>query len=376
MLAAAVTAFLAVSVVAAGGEARAQEEPVEGKDLPRGFSQGKVAGGLSEPTAMAFAPDGRVFVAEQDGRLRVVKNGRLLKRPFVRVATDSRGERGLIGVAVDPDFSRNGYVYLHYTHPGPVVHNRVVRFTARGDTAKPGSRRTIFQMNPLSSAQNHNGGAIHFGAGGKLFVAVGDNANGSNAQTLANLKGKMLRINKDGSIPGDNPFAGRARGKNRAIWALGLRNPFTFGVARGTGKVFINDVGQQTWEEINRGERGANYGWPRFEGPERNRAFAPPVFAYRHSGPKNTSGCAIAGGDFYDPPNPDFPRAYRGDYFFADLCNGWIRKRDAGTGNVRLFATTQPRTVDVRSANDGGLYYLSRGEGASGGVLVRIGYRR
>lgn len=176
--------------------------------------------GLSSPTAMEIAPDGRVFVCEQGGALRVVKNGALLSTPFLTVSTDAAGERGLLGIAFDPAFASNGHLYLYYTVPTAPVHNRVSRFTANGDVVAPGSEVVILELENLSTATNHNGGAIHFGPDGKLYVAVGENANGSNSQTLANRLGKMLRINSDGSIPSDNPFFLAATGANRAIWAL------------------------------------------------------------------------------------------------------------------------------------------------------------
>jgi glucose/arabinose dehydrogenase len=175
---------------------------------------------------MEFAPDGRLLVCQQGGSLRVIKNGALLATPFLTVTTDSSGERGLLGVAFDPGFAVNQWVYIYYTVPGSPAHNRVSRFTANGDVASPGET-VILELNNLSSANNHNGGAIHFGLDGKLYVAVGENANGANAQTLANLLGKILRINGDGSIPTNNPFYNVATGVNRAIWALGLRNPYT-----------------------------------------------------------------------------------------------------------------------------------------------------
>jgi glucose/arabinose dehydrogenase len=308
---------------------------------------------------MAFAPDGRLFVCEQGGGLRVVKNGALLATPFVTLSVDSRGERGLLGVAFDPNFAVNQFVYVYYTATTPVIHNRVSRFTASGDVALPGSETVILELDPLS-ATNHNGGAIHFGADGKLYVAVGDNAVGSNAQTLANRHGKMLRIDPSGSIPADNPFHGSAFGANRAIWALGLRNPFSFAVQPGTGRLFINDVGQNTWEEINDGIAGSNYGWPATEGPTSNPAFRGPLHAYNHA----DGGCAITGGAFYNPPTVQFPGDHVGDYFFPDLCGGWIRRFDPATGAVTGFATGIGAPVDVKVASDGSLYYLSIATGA------------
>src|SRR4051812_15908518 len=229
--------------------------------LPAGFMETQVAGGLNNPTAMAFAPDGRIFVCEQGGQLRVVKNNALLAAPFLTVTVDSAGERGLLGITFDPNFSTNGFVYIYYTATTPAVHNRVSRFTASRDTAVPGSEVVLLELNNLSGATNHNGGAIHFGPDGKLYIATGENANGANSQTLNNLLGKMLRINADGTIPHDNPFFSTATGNNRAIWALGLRNPYTFAFQPGTGRMFINDVGQNLTEEINEGLAGSNYGW-------------------------------------------------------------------------------------------------------------------
>ncbi|HYG82020.1 MAG TPA: PQQ-dependent sugar dehydrogenase, partial [Pyrinomonadaceae bacterium] len=174
--------------------------------LPAGFAEPLVAGGLSSPTAMAFAPDGRLFVCQQGGQLRVIKNGTLLATPFLTVTTDASGERGLLGVALDPNFSTNHFVYIYYTVPSSPRHNRVSRFTAGGDVAVAGSEVVILELDNLSGATNHNGGAIHFGPDGKLYIAVGENATPSNAQTLSNLHGKILRINADGTIPADNPF--------------------------------------------------------------------------------------------------------------------------------------------------------------------------
>jgi glucose/arabinose dehydrogenase len=331
--------------------------------LPAGFTETLVAGGITNPTAMAFAPDGRLFVCQQGGQLRVIKNGALLASPFLTVNVDSSGERGLLGVAFDPNFSINGFVYIYYTTATAPQHNRVSRFTANGDVAVAGSEVFIFDLNNLSSATNHNGGAIHFGPDGKLYIAVGENANGANSQTLNNLLGKILRINSDGTIPSDNPFFNVASGANRAIWALGLRNPFTFDFQSGTGRMFINDVGQNVWEEINDGIAGSNYGWPTTEGPTSNLNFRGPIFAYQH-GTGSITGCAITGGAFYNPSNVQFPNTYVGSYFFADLCSGWIKNLDPLSNTVTDFATGISQPVDLKVGPDGNLYYLARGSGA------------
>jgi glucose/arabinose dehydrogenase len=146
--------------------------------LPAGFSETLVAQGLSRPTAMQFAPDGRLFVCEQGGRLRVIDNGVLLTTPFVSVTVDSAGGRGLLGMAFDPNFATNQFVYVYYTATTPTVHNRISRFVANGTIAVPGSETIIFELDDLSGALINNGGALSFGHDGKLYAAVGDTLNG------------------------------------------------------------------------------------------------------------------------------------------------------------------------------------------------------
>ncbi|HEX3145964.1 MAG TPA: PQQ-dependent sugar dehydrogenase [Pyrinomonadaceae bacterium] len=333
--------------------------------LPAGFAETQIAGGLSSPSAMEIAPDGRIFVCLQGGQLRVIKNGSLLATPFVSLTVDSSGERGLLGIAFDPNFATNHFVYVYYTVPGAPAHNRVSRFTANGDVALAGSEFVLVDLDNLSSAGNHNGGAIHFGPDGKLYVAVGENANAANAQTLNNRLGKVLRINSDGSIPGDNPFFNTASGANRSIWAMGLRNPFTFAFQPGTGRMFINDVGETKWEEINDGIAGSNYGWSLCEGAcsPPNANFRDPLFQYAH-GSTAVEGCAIVGAGFYNPATVQFPTSYVGKYFFGDLCNGWIRLFDPSNKTATGFATGISTLVDIKIANDGSLYYLAIGSAA------------
>ena len=327
--------------------------------LPTGFTETQISG-ISSPTAMEIAPDGRIFVCQQNGQLRVIKNGALLPTPFVTISVDPAGERGLLGVAFDPNFASNNFIYVYYTVSTSPRHNRVSRFNANGDVGVANSEFILLELDNLTTATNHNGGAIHFGPDGKLYVAVGENATSSNAQSFNNMLGKILRINADGSIPTDNPFFNTTSGNNRSIWALGLRNPFTFTFQPGTGRMFINDVGQNTWEEINDGIAGSNYGWPTTEGATSNPAFRSPLFSYGHgTGP--TTGCAIAGGAFYNPTTVNFPSSYVGKYFFADLCSGWIRTFDPANGNAAAFASGIGQPVDLKVTSDGSLYYLSIG---------------
>ena len=327
-----------------------------------------ITSALTRPTAMAVAPDGRLFVAEQDGALRVIKNGALLPTPFLSVQVTPTNERGLLGVTFDPNFETNRFVYIYYTAATTPVVNRVSRFTAsqsNPDVAQAGSE--TFILNPIPSETGwHNGGAIHFGPDGKLYVAVGEGHHGDNAQSLTTLSGKLLRLNADGTIPTDNPFYGQTTGTNRAIWSLGLRNPFTFDIEDATGRIFINDVGENAYEEINEAwagpnngsNAGFNFGWPATEGPHSNPAYKNPFHYYAQAG----GDCAITGGSFYDPAVVNFPAEYVGDYFFADYCSGWIKAIDLATKQVTTFLTADGTRdpVDVKVAEDGSLYYVAR----------------
>ena len=328
--------------------------------------------GLSSATAFAQAPDGRVFVAQQGGALRVVKNSVLLATPFLSLTVDGNGERGLLGVAFHPAFANNGYVYVYYTTAENGTHNRISRFTAstaNADLVQAGSEIKLVDLPALSSATNHNGGALHFGVDGKLYVGVGDNANSANSPDLTTALGKMLRFNDDGSIPTDNPHYATQTGLARAIWARGLRNPFTFAVQPVTGRIHINDVGQDTWEEINLGAPGADYGWPASEGPNNvTGTRTGPLFTYKHSaaapagsGPGGFFvGFAIAGGAFY-PATGALPAPWKGSYFFADYVNRFIAAVDMANGNAAYaFGSVSGNPVDLLAAADGSLLVLTR----------------
>ena len=344
---------------------------VNAQNFPTGFNQVQVANGISNPTVLAFAPDGRIFVGEQGGALRVIKNGSLLSTPFVSLSVNSSGERGLIGIALDPDFSANGYVYLYYTLANG-SRNRISRFTANGDVAVAGSEVVLLNLDPLSSATNHNGGAMNFGPDGKLYVAIGENANTSHAQNLDTYHGKLLRINPDGSVPAGNPYPTGTE-QRRRVWSYGLRNPYTFAIQPGTGRIFLNDVGQNTWEEIDDATTGGlNFGWPDTEGPTTAPGVASPVFSYQH-GSGDGRGCAITGGTFFNPTSSNYPASYTGKYFYQDLCNQWINYIDvSGSTAVRSpFATSLPgNAVGLTTGLDGNLYYLSR----SAGALYKVVY--
>jgi len=325
--------------------------------LPPGFKAEVVATGLTGATALEIAADGRIFLCEQTGALRVVKNGKLLAEPFVKLAVDATWERGLIGVTVAPDFPKTPQVFVCYVAGKPYPHHVVSRFTAAGDRAVPGSERILLEGDNQRKLggdvpAGHQGGALHFGRDGKLYIAIGEQTAGKPAQDLYSLLGKLLRINPDGSIPDDNPFVSRTKGKYRALWALGLRNPFTFAVQPETGRLFINDVGGIA-EEINEGKAGANYGWPTVEhGPTKDPRFQGPIHHY-------PTAC-IAGGAFA-PADLRWPADYCGQYFFGDFNHGWIKMIDpAKPALAKPFATGLRRPVDLRFAADGSLYVLLR----------------
>lgn len=357
------TLFLALLMAAAG--------VVNAQTFPANFSQVSVATGISNPTVLAFAPDGRIFVAQQNGALIVIKNGVKLSTPAIQLTVNSSGERGLIGIALHPGFSTNGFVYLYYTLSNG-SRNRVSRFTMSGDVITPSSEVVILDLDPLSSATNHNGGAMHF-KDDKLYIAIGENANRANAQNLDTYHGKILRVNADGSAPADNPFnAAGVSEQRKRIWAYGLRNPYTFDVQPQTGRIFVNDVGEQTWEEINDATTGGrNFGWPATEGATTNPSYTTPVFSYQH-GSGDGRGCAITGGVFFNPASTNYPASFSGKYFYQDLCNAWINYIDVSSGAVRsAFATGLPgQSLAIDVGTDGNLYYLSR----SAGALYRIIY--
>ena len=355
-------------------------EPDCARALPQGFRDDLVTGGLTAPTAMAFLPDGRIIVTEQGGRARLVVEDVLLATPLATLPVDAQGERGLVGVAVHPNFASNGWVYFYHTvaataDPPAAAHNRVTRFVVVDDRVDPGSARTILVLDDLSSRTNHNGGALAFGKDAKLYVAVGDARTSANAQSLTTRHGKILRVDADGGIPDDNPtafagIAGTTEGAGRAIWAVGLRNPFRLAIHPHTGRIFVNDVGENRFEEINEGRAGANYGWPASEGPTSLPGYDGPVAAYGHNGGQPT-GCAITGGAFYDVDPDGFPAEFNDKYYFVDYCADWIRFVDPGNpGTSTLFHSGLDAPVDLGAGPDGALYYLQAGNGQ----LRRIRY--
>ncbi len=260
----------------------------EAASVPVGFTDKQVAGGLTSPSAMTAMPDGRVLVAQQNGVIKMIKADTLLGADFYTVPNvDSFAERGCLGITTDPNFASNGFVYLYCTiTDGINSHNRILRVTEAGDVAVGGSERTILDLPDIPAGTRFfMGGALRFGADGKLYVAVGkhaDPASSMNSQDITNPFGKVLRINPDGTVPSDNPFF-NTPGAYQVNFSTGLRNHFSIDVQSGTGLMYISDVGESSWEEINKGIAGANYGWPIAEGNSSDSRFINPEYAYSHS---------------------------------------------------------------------------------------------
>ena len=328
-----------------------------GVQLPAGFAVETIATGLTGATALEVTRDGRVLVCEQTGTLRVVRDGKLLPTPALTLPVEANWERGLIGVTVDPDFARTPFVYVCYVAKEPYPHHRISRFTLTGDVADPASEQLLLEGDDQRKLggnvpAGHQGGALHFGPDGKLYIAIGEQTAGTPSQRLDTFQGKLLRINRDGSIPDGNPFVLQTGGKYRSIWAIGLRNPFTFAIRPTNGDMCINDIGGDKFEEINLGKAGANYGWPLAEGPSDDARFTSPLHWY-----KAASAC---GGDFVSTDSP-WPAEYHGRYVFADFIHGWIRTLDVQhPEEVKPFAAGLRNPVDLRFAPDGSLYVLLR----------------
>jgi putative heme-binding domain-containing protein len=347
--------------------------------VPDEFEVRVIATGLTGCTALETLPDGRILVCQQTGELRVVKAGQLLPTPLLELEVDDTWERGLIGVTVDPQFPDVPYVYACYVARDPFPHHRISRFTAVGDVAKPSSEIILLRGDDQRKLggnvpAGHQGGGLHFGADGRLYVGIGEQTAEMPAQALDSLLGKILRINPDGTIPQDNPWVGQTSGKYCSIWARGLRNPFTFAVEPVSGQLFINDVGGQ-FEEINRGVAGANYGWPiANHGPNENQELEDPIHYYPEA--------SISGGAFPRPDTP-WPDQYRHRYFFADFVLGTLNVLDPrNPGDVSTFAAGLRRPVDLRFGSDHCLYVLLRNAWVRDdkfanetGSLLRIEYR-
>lgn len=327
--------------------------------LVEGFAVDTYAEGLVSPTALEFAPDGRLFIAQKDGAVRLVEAGRLQEAPVLDLVVWNFGECGLLGLALDPGFTINHYVYLFAT----VSHEeqQIIRFTERDGRAQD---VVVIRPHLPTTGGFHNGGGLKFGPDGKLYFSIGDNISPANAQNLTTLAGKVCRINSDGSTPDDNPFR-TPNGEPRAIFALGLRNPFRFCFAP-DGRLFVLDVGSNgdaRREEINLLRAGDNAGWSVVEGipsPPRPE-FVLPIWAYRDGGACPT-GAAYYTGDH-------FPEAYRGDLFHLEYTLNLLYRLDLD-GDVAVAHQAVARVdggpTDLVQGPDGALFWTELNTGRVG----------
>jgi glucose/arabinose dehydrogenase len=344
----------------------------------------RVASGLRSPVDLqAAAGDCRLFVVEQGGRIRVIRDGAVASASFLDVASrlSSGGERGLLGLAFHPRYAENRRLFVYYTNPGGDLH--ISEFRASGaDAADPGSEKLLLLIRHPTFG-NHNGGGIAFGPDGFLYLGVGDGGSGGdpsgNGQNLGTHLGKLLRIDVDAAspyaVPRDNPFVSRS-GALPEIWAFGLRNPWRFAFDRVTGDVIIGDVGQNAVEEIDLGARrgGENFGWNVMEGTScfrpssgcNSAGLVGPIAEYRHP-----DGCSVTGGVVYRGGRMPF---LQGTYFYSDYCRPFVRsfrvaggaavdRRDltsqlgAGLDSVSSFGTDTDGEVYIVD-HDGEIYRI------------------
>ena len=340
-----------------------------------------LATGLSSPVFAIGARDGsgRVFIVEKTGKIRIQKSGKVLKTPFLDISSSvSRGsEQGLLGLAFHPNFKSNGKLYVNFTRlDGATVIREYRVSTTNPNVVVPSSKRLLLRI--AQPYANHNGGGIAFGPDGYLYIGMGDGGAGGDpqnrAQNLASLLGKMLRIDVNGTsgsrpyrIPASNPFVGKAGFDG--IWQYGLRNPWRWSFDRATGALWIGDLGQENWEEIDRvaktssgAGKGLNWGWDILEGFHcypasvsscNTSGKASPLLEYPHSG----SRCAVTGGYVYRGSR--IP-ALVGGYVFADYCSGeiWVVPANAAApATPTLLLNT-------------GLLISSFGESATNELLV------
>ncbi len=350
------------------------------------ISLSPVASGFDAPTQVTSPHDSsdRLFVVEKRGTIRVVQHGHLLPGYFldIRSKVSSDGERGLLGLAFSPHFKTDHRLFVYYTRlGGDIVLARYTTNAAR--TKVVASSYRPLMLIEHSAQNNHNGGALAFGPNGYLYIGVGDGGGAgdphNNGQNKSTLLGKILRINVNGtgggrfhrySVPGSNPFAGSRPGLGE-IWAYGLRNPWRISFDRATGSLYIADVGQDRYEEIDRegvkSTGGRNYGWSYIEGKHCFKAGHCslagdylPVAEYTHAG----GNCAITGGYVYRGPTQ---AKLVGQYVFADWCSGNIWTMAAGGAALTVRATVSAHITSFGEAQNGELYAVS-----SSGSLFRV----
>ncbi|MES2748921.1 MAG: Ig-like domain-containing protein [Patescibacteria group bacterium] len=363
-----------------------------------GFESEVVTDGLSLATTLAFTPDGRILVAEKSGVIKLVKNGVLQPQPVVTLSdVNTFGDRGLIGLAVDPNFAQNGYIYVSYTYEnspgvniGGTKTGRIVRMTMVGDTAEESSKFVLvgtvggsvassscedFVVTAdciASDSNSHSVGGLRFGPDGFLYASLGDGADFSavdpralRAQNVDALAGKILRIRTDGTAPASNPFYNGDPNSNRSkVYALGVRNSFRFNFNSATGQLYAGDVGWSNWEEVNRIVSGANYGWPCREGlVATSYGCTPsstptnPLYVYAHN---STGAGSITAGSFFS--NGVYPASYATSMFIGDYAQQWMKRLVLSADGASMVSVQNFNSdifpVDIITGPDGTIYYI------------------
>ncbi|MBX3393913.1 MAG: PQQ-dependent sugar dehydrogenase [Phycisphaerae bacterium] len=319
---------------------------------------------LTEPTAIEFDAQGRLFIAEKSGRVRIALHGVIRNKPVIELPVHTFFECGLTGLALHPDYPNTPYLYVFATTS--FEEQQILRYRIVNGT---GVEQTIIRRNIPTGGTIHNGGCLRFGPDGMLYFSVGDNGTASNAQADNTLAGKVCRITPEGEIPSDNPFT-TASGAASAVYAMGFRNPFRFCFSE-DGRLFLSDVGSsgmERREEINLVRAGRNYGWPNKEGAASDTAgdgFEPPIFDYADLGQCITGIVSYRGSHFPEP--------YRGNLFQLDYTLSRIFRVTLNGDQVAehsLFAQAEGSIVDITEGPDGRLYYTE----LTTGVIKRIGY--
>ncbi len=328
--------------------------------LPAGFIQRKLTGdNINEATAMAHANDGRIFIAERSGNVKVFQNGSV--SIVHTVSTVTAAEQGLLGITLHPDFAANGKCYLFYTNAAATLHYLDVIVITPANTVSSVTR--VMQFDPILNGF-HNGGAILFKEG-LLYVAIGESNIPAQAAMLDTYRGKILRLTEDGDPAPGNPYynePGASRQK-RSIWAIGMRNPWKMSLDPISGKIFVANVGGD-YEEIDDvtnpdPSRNYNYGWDQNgrSGPQQAANTIQAAFYYPHPG----WGCAITSGVFFNHAATNYPAAYRNRFYFSDWCSGWLRSVDAtdpGAGYQQFSATGFGSILGTSVGIDGNIYYI------------------
>ena len=329
--------------------------PGAATNLPPGFIEQLVADGLPAPTSMTWDPEGTMWLGGKEGHVWRLRDGQLVE--VIRLAVSIEGERGIHSIAIDPDFLENRHVWIYYTTTGPQVRNRLARFRSIGDQLVD---ETLLFETPDLQGEFHHGGCVRFTPDGTLFLSTGDDLqNSSTSQNPDDVRGKILHLNRDGTPAAGNPYLNG--GGDPRVWAIGFRNPWRFSLQPESNNLFIGDVGDERFEELNIGVVGGNFGWAIVEGPEPAgvSGVTYPIYAYAHT--SENGHAIIAGGHAVAT---DFPEEYSGDFFFADAVTNEIFRMVLDPLNqpasIDIFASeTSGAPVDLRFGPDGALYYVA-----------------